>query len=184
MMSPVFLPRPGRRQTPGRDKRHRSEDTAKGNAEKAQRQQHVRASREDHATSKPRSRDRAAGQKDQPEPPGEKQTMRTTRGSTMQPELTNRPTMTPFMPMPPTKKQVNTLASTPPATHIRTVPKPSLTNRGRTKATFSTSGGFRTKAASALQTTQREPRICTPARDGGKTSTPGPKKDLDDMPES
>ena len=51
---------------------------------------------------------RTHGAKDQPEPPGEKQTMRTTRGSTMQPELTNRPTMTPFMPMPPTKKQVNT----------------------------------------------------------------------------
>ena len=41
----------------------------------------------------------------------------------------NSRTMTPFRPVPPTQKQVNTLASPPPATHIRTVPKPSFTKR-------------------------------------------------------
>ena len=85
----------------------------------------------------------------------------------MQPALTNRRTITPFMPVPPTEKQVYTLASTPPATHIRTVPKPSLTKRGKTKSNFSTSAGFRAKAAAALQTTQREPRICTPPGTAG-----------------
>ena len=40
-----------------------------------------------------------------------------------------QPDCAPFRPVPPTEKQVNTLASTPPATHIRTVPKPPSTNR-------------------------------------------------------
>ena len=159
-MSPVFVPRPGRRQTPGPEqKRHRGEDTVR--SKETQRtlndNKHVRASStEDHAAPNPRSRDRAAGQKDQPEPPGEKQKMRPTRGSSMQPALKNSRPMTPYRPVPPTEKQVYTLASTPPSTYIRTVPKPSWTTRRKTKSNFSTSSGVRKKAAAALQTNERE----------------------------
>ena len=111
--SPVFLPRPGRRQNPGPEQ---NDTEARTRARETQRtlndNKHVRASStEDHATPNPTSRDRAAGQKDQPEAHGEKQKMRTTRGSTMQPGLTNRRTVTPFMLVAPTEKQVYTLAS-------------------------------------------------------------------------
>ena len=100
--SPVFLPRRdgghqrARTYTPPRtaaepstrtknNKEARSRSTSKDTQRNAQRQQHARASStENHAAPNPRSRDRAAGQKDQPEPPGEKQKMRTTRGSSMQ----------------------------------------------------------------------------------------------------
>ena len=89
--------------------------------------------------------------------------MRTTRRTSMQPALKNSRTMTAFKPVPPTEKQVYTLASSPPATHIWTVPKPSLTTRCRKKSKLSTSTGFREKAAAALQSNEREPRICIPS---------------------
>ena len=104
--------------------------TCKVTQRNAQQPPHSRASStKDHAAPNPRSRDRAAGQKDQPEPPCEKRKMRKTGGSPMPPAVKNSRTVTPFMPVPPTEKQVNTLASTPRATHIRTVPKRPSTNR-------------------------------------------------------
>ena len=58
------------------NKEARSRSTSKETQRNAQRQQHARASSpQNHAAPNPRSRDRAAGQKDQPEPPGEKQKM-------------------------------------------------------------------------------------------------------------
>ena len=182
---PVFIPRPGRRQNPGpgrkNNKEARTRSTNKETQRNAQQPPHATASStNDHAAQNPRSRDRAAGQKDQAEPTGEKQKMRTTRGSPMPPAVKNSRTVTPLVPVPPTEKQVNTMASTPPATHIWTVPKRPSTNRtvrpcsmmsqpvtpkgnaGRKKANFSKLGRFWTKAAAALQTNEREPRICTP----------------------
>ena len=150
--SPVFIPRPGRRQIPGpeNDTEERSQGTGKGPQRTLNDNKHVRASgTEDRAAPNPPSRDRAARQKDQPETPGEEQKMRTTRGSTVQPGLRNRRTMTPFMPVPPSEEPVYTMASIPQATHIRTVPKPSLRTRGRKKANMSTSTVFREKAAAA-----------------------------------
>ena len=56
--------------------------TCKVTQRNAQQPPHARASStKDHAAPNPRSRDRAAGQKDKPEPPGEKQKMSTNRGS-------------------------------------------------------------------------------------------------------
>ena len=166
----------------------RTRSTSKETQRNARQPPHAQASStEDHAAQNPRSRDRAAGQKDQPEPPGEKRKMRKTGGSPMPPAVKNSRTVTPFRPVPPTEKQVNTLASTPRATHIRTVPKRPSTNRtvfscsmmsqpvtprgnaGRKKANFSNPGRFRTKAAAALQTNEREPLILTPP---GTAATP------------
>ena len=177
--APVFIPRPGRRQTPGRNEKDTEARTRSG-ARKTQTHndnKHARASStEDHAAPNPRSRDRAAGQKDQPKTPGAKQKMSTTRGSAMQPTLKNsRDYDTVHACATHGEANVHTLATPPPATHIRTVPKPSLTTRGRTKSNFSTSAGFRAKAAAALQTNEREPRICTPPGTAASPANQDPK---------
>ena len=49
--------------------------------------------------------------------------MSTTRRSPMTRAVKNSRTVTPFRPVPLTEKQVTTLASTPPATNIQTVPQ-------------------------------------------------------------
>ena len=72
---PVFAPRLGRRQHPGpgRKNKQRGEEkvNARGTQRNAEQPPHARASStKDHAAPNPRSRDRAAGQKDKPEPPG------------------------------------------------------------------------------------------------------------------
>ena len=132
--SPCLYPAQDGGRTQDQDGKTKKEATTRSTSKETQRNAEQRthalaSSTKDHAAPNPRSRDRAAGQKDQPEPPGERQKMRTTRGSQMPPAVKNSRTVTPFRPVPPTEKQVNTLASTPPATHIRTVPKGPSTKR-------------------------------------------------------
>ena len=127
------------------------------------------SSTKDHTAPNPR-------QKDKPELPGERQKVSTNRGSPMTPAGKNSRTVTPLMPVPPTEKQVHTLAFIPPATYIRTVSKgTSITctvNPSRRKGEFSNPRHLRTKAAAALQTNARQTTpYLYPARDGGNNPT-------------
>ena len=167
----------------------RTRSTSKETQRNAQQPPHARASStEDHAAQNPRSRDRAAGQKDQPEPPGEEAEDEKNRRVANATGGEEQPNCDTIQACATTEKQVNTLASTLRATHIRTVPKRPSTNRtvlscsmmsqpvtprgnaGRKKANFSNPERFRTKAA--LQTNEREPGIFTPP---GTAATQAPR---------
>ena len=77
----------------------------------------------------PTEQSQSSGEKGQPRATQREAEDEHTRRSPMTPAVTNSRTVTPFRPVPPTEKQVTTLAATPPATHIRTVPKPPSTKR-------------------------------------------------------
>ena len=99
--APCFYPtRDGGHQQPVFILRPRTAAEPRTRTETTKRRGHGHRETEDHAAQKPRSRDRAAGQKDQPDL-SEKQKMRTTRGSSMQPALKNSRTVTPFRPSTP-----------------------------------------------------------------------------------
>ena len=108
----------------------------------------------------------------------------TTRGMRLPPAVKNSLTVTPSKPVPAKERQLTTLATAPPTTHIQTVPKPPFAKRTvrpcsmvgqpvapkkerrEEKGKRQNAGAIPDGAAAALQTNMRAPYLY-PARDGG-----------------